>query len=206
MKKKYVTIVLNLFIAVMSYYSWLSMMLGANGALSSQGLGSLKYFTILSNLFSGTVSFIYLIAILRNKVNRELKVWKYYATVAVTLTFVVVMVFLGPLFTYKAMFMGMSFWLHLVLPLMAVGEFVLLNKEEITPRENLLAVLSMVIYGIGYLGNILINGRGQWPQSNDWYGFLLWGWGVGIIIYFVITFVTWLIGFVLRKANKKFSL
>jgi len=102
--------------------------------------------------------------------------------------------------------MGMSFWLHGVLPLLAIGEFVLLNKEDITPRENLLSCLSMVIYGFGYLGNIFINGKGQWPNSNDWYGFLLWGWGIGIVIYIVITIVTWLIGFVLRKANRKFRI
>ena len=57
----------------------------------------------------------------------------------------------------------------------------------------------MVIYGIGYVGNILVHGI----KGNDWYGVLRWGYGIGAIIFAVIVFITWLIGLLLRKLNQK---
>ena len=39
----------------------------------------------------------------------------------------------------------------------------------------LIAVIPMIVYGTFYLGNILLNGRGEWPDTNDWYGFAMWG-------------------------------
>jgi len=58
-----------------------------------------------------------------------------------------------------------------------------------------------LVYGACYLANILINGRGEWPNSNDWYGFMNWGFGVSIVIFAVIVFVSWSVSCLLRWIN-----
>ncbi|MBQ4019085.1 MAG: hypothetical protein II606_00175, partial [Erysipelotrichaceae bacterium] len=106
---------LNIFMAIAVLYAWGSMFLGlSQEALAARGLASLRYFTILSNLLEAIACVVWLI-------NGNEKI-KYIAAVSVSMTFIVVMVFLGPLFGYAAMFYGVSFWLHGVVPLCAIFE------------------------------------------------------------------------------------
>ena len=63
----------------------------------------------------------------------------------------------------------------------------------------------MLAYAVAYLIYNLIMGKGEDPFQYDWYGFLLWGWGVGVCIFAVICFVTFLIGAVLMRMNRKFG-
>ena len=204
MKKINTRILINVSIAIIVPYAWLKMVFSsADGVLVSSGLRSLRYFTILSNLLEGLASVVFLLNMKKEK--HWVNLLKYVASVSVGLTFLVVVVFLGPLFGYLFMFIGVNFWLHLIVPVLAMVEFVIYNREKFTVKDNLIASLPMVVYGIFYLGNIIINGVGEWPNSNDWYGFMSWGLPVGIVIFFVIVAVTYGIGLVLRKLNGKVS-
>lgn len=202
MKKISTRILINVFIAIIVPYAWLRMVFStSDGVLVSTGLRSLKYFTILSNLLEGFASVVFLLNLKNEK--QWVNLLKYVAAVSVGLTFLVVVVFLGPLFGYLFMFIGVNFWLHLIVPVLTMVEFVIYNREKCTVKDNLIASLPMVIYGIFYLGNIIINGVGQWPDTNDWYGFVRWGLPVGILIFFVIIAVTYGIGLFLRKINDR---
>ena len=186
---------LNIFMAIAVLYAWGSMFLGlSQEALAARGLASLRYFTILSNLLEAFACVVWLI-------NGNEKI-KYIAAVSVSVTFIVVMVFLGPLFGYAAMFYGVSFWLHGVVPLCAIFEFLFCNRTKFSQKDSLLAALPMMIYGLFYVGNILINGVGEWPHSNDWYGFMSWGYPIGFAIYFFISLATWAFALFLKKANE----
>ena len=123
------------------------------------------------------------------------------AAAAVGLTFTVVMVFLGPLYGYPMMFTGANFFFHLIIPLVAAAEIIFLSDAAYTARDNLLAVIPTLAYGIVYLLNNCINGIGEWPDTNDWYSFLRWGYPVGIAIFAIACVITWLIGFMMRKCN-----
>ncbi|MBP5745611.1 MAG: hypothetical protein J6W58_04845, partial [Lachnospiraceae bacterium] len=68
-------------------------------------------------------------------------------------------------------------------------------------NKTLFAMIPSFLYGTFYLLNNLINGVGQWPDGNDWYGFLNWGLPVGIVIYISVILVTWLIACLLRALN-----
>ena len=190
---------LNALIAVAVVAEWIIMITGGDGMLSARGIGSLKYFTILSNLLEVFASVFWLASSFKAKSKNNGETLKYAAAASVMLTFTVVMVFLGPMFGYASMFVGPNLWFHLLIPLIAAAEFVLLSEKAMNRRDNILAVLPMLIYGVFYLGNNLINGTGEWPNTNDWYGFMLWGKPAGIAIFFLIILVTYLLGFSLRK-------
>ena len=113
------------------------------------------------------------------------------------------MVFLGPLYGYPEMFVGANLWLHLVVPITAMAEIIFLSDATYTRRDNNLAVIPPLIYGIVYVLNILINGMGEWPNTNDWYLFFYWGYPIGFLIYVVIALVTWLLAFFMRTAQAK---
>ena len=201
--KAVIRILVNLFLAICVLWAWISMIMGQNGMFMSVGLASLKWFTVLSNLLEAAASIAWIC--LHWSHRKAAETFKYIACVSVALTFTTVMAFLGPLFGYGSMFVGVTLWMHLIVPVIAFFEFILMSGERMGRRENLLAVLPMLAYGIFYLANNLISGRGEWPATNDWYGFLTWGFPAGVLIFAVIVLVTYLLGFLIRTGQKKFS-
>lgn len=216
MKKK-IVIALNVLIFAFTLLG-LGIMLYLNGTdgglLSSAGWENLRYFTVLSNLFCGIVAGIYLLLqLFCNKrispapVERSLlsPAWmmtlKLSAAAAVTVTFLVVACFFGPLYGYRYMYLGSNLWFHLIIPLLGMIEFCLLDGT-IPFRMTFLAGTPALVYGCFYLGNILINGKGEWPDTNDWYGFLNWGWGPAFVIFAVIILTSWGTACLLRVINK----
>lgn len=194
----------NLLIAVVSYAAWLTLIfrLVDSGSFADVGLWSLKYFTILSNLLNGTVCLVYALRLRSGRVSAGLQRWKLTGTAAVALTFWVVLLFLGPIFGYSSMYRGANLWMHLLLPLLSMAAYVLLDRGcRIPGRDSLFAALAPLVYALGYVLNILINGLGEGFGTNDWYGFLHWGWGIGFCILGVILLLTWLNALALNAMN-----
>ena len=191
---------INIILVIMVLGSWIAIFVSASGTLMHNGINSLKYFTVLSNLFEGAASVIWLVSTRKNgKASARAELLKYIAAAAVGLTCVTVLVFLGPLYGYPAMFAGGSLYMHLLTPVIAIAEIIFLSDFTYTRKDNRLVMLSPIVYGVFYLGNNLINGIGEWPDTNDWYLFLTWGYPVGILIFVVICAVTWLLGLAMRK-------
>ena len=194
---------INIILVFMVLGSWIAIFVSASGTLMHNGINSLKYFTVLSNLFEGAASVIWLVSTRRNvKASVRAELLKYIAAAAVGLTCVTVLVFLGPLYGYPAMFAGGSLYMHLLTPVIAIAEIIFLSDFTYTRKDNRLVMLSPIVYGVLYLGNNLINGIGEWPDTNDWYLFLTWGYPVGILIFIVICAVTWLLGLAMRKLHQ----
>ncbi len=212
--KRTISILLNLLIFALSLLSWGAMVFAITdgGMLSMPGWRSLRFFTVLSNLFNAGVCLSYAIGRIRGQIFPRLQVWKLMGTAAVGLTFLTVMGFLGPVYGYGGMFLGGNLWLHLLLPVASIFGYLLLDSDTPLPfRKTLWAMAPMLVYAVYYLGNILIQGVGEWPDRHDFYGFLLWGWGPGIIITLALLLVTWLLAVLLwrfgrsRKTKKDFS-
>jgi len=203
---------INIFLVIAVAGSWFSIFFSASGTLMHNGINSLKYFTVLSNLLEGAASIVWLVSARKSGnanthdgggASIQAERLKYIAAAAVGLTCAVVLTFLGPLYGYPAMFAGGSLFMHLLTPLIAIAEIIFLSDVEYTRKDNRLVMLSPIIYGVFYLGNNLINGIGDWPDTNDWYLFLAWGYPVGILIFAVICVVTWLLGLMMRKLHRK---
>ena len=200
--KRICRIVLNVFTMIMPFAAWIMMFKGGPGVLSSRGFYSLKYFTVLSNLFEGSASLLWLLGLMlhvSDRTRHRAEVLKFTSGLCVFLTFATVMLFLGPLFGYASMFTGANFWLHLVVPLAAIAEMLLLMDERFSSKENAAAIIPIVIYGTCYLANILVNGTKDEAGWNDFYGFCTWGVPVGVLIFAGICAVVYMAGSAVRK-------
>lgn len=175
-----------------------------NAMLTSVGIENLKYYTVLSNIFCGIVAVIYIIFACFNKETAVLVPFKLASVCAVTVTFSVVAFFFGPLYGYLNLYRGYNLYFHLLEPVTAIAEFVIIRRGTIPFRHAVLAGIPTLLYGAFYLGNLLINGiGGPWPDTNDFYGFVNWGYPVGILIFAVITLVSFVLGLIFRAINNK---
>ena len=193
---------INAVVAFLVFFNWGRMtFFPPVGALNTTGLANLKFYTVLSNLLEGAACAVWLLALRFPRLRRAAAALKFTGGVGVTVTFTVVMAFLGPLFGYPFMFMGANLYYHLIVPLLAIAELILLDRQRHRPRHILWGTLTVVAYGSVYLLNILFNGVGQWPDTNDWYGFVTGGIPVGVGIFAVLCGAAALIGLALRQAN-----
>ena len=202
MKKK--EVVLDLIIAILVFWTWGRMMFKTSDtALTATGIRSLKYFTVQSNLLVG-ISCLINILYRNGKKPNWLQWLNVISLVGILVTFFTVIFFLGPVFGYQIMYMGVSFWFHLVIPVMYFIVYMFVyDKETIEDKYNYLVLLPVGLYGIFYVGNILINGIGEWPKSNDWYGFMMWGYPGLVAIFAVILCACLFMGKVVRKLKKR---
>ena len=207
MGRERIRLYVNILLAVLVFGSWLGMFFFGTGSLVQNGFGSLRYFTLLSNLFVGFVAIAWLVNSGKGKggdgrASVRVERLKYIAAASVGLTFATVLFFLGPIYGYPEMFKGFNLPLHLIIPVIAILEVIFLTDTPFTRRDNRLVIIPPLMYGICYLVNILVNGIGEWPDTNDWYFFFHWGYPVGVLIYVILTAVTWSIGFAMRKLQR----
>ena len=202
---KRIIIIDSLIVICVAYGTWLMLTRGDDGTgLISSGLENLKYYTVLSNLFCGIVAIAELVAYVSRKSKFDFTMLKFMAATVTGLTAVIIAAFLQPTYPDLNMYQGSNLWFHLIVPVIAVAECVFTSDvaSMLTFGRTMLTMIPSAVYGLFYALNILIRGVGTWPDTNDWYGFLNWGWSIGIIIFLVIIIVTWLVSLALWLMNK----
>lgn len=199
MKKK-IRFSANVLIAILVFIGWMLTLIKPDPILAITGFENLKFFTVLSNLFEGLVSILWFITFTatKGKTVHWLEVLKYIAAVSVFVTFTVVLVFLVPLYGILGMYKNANLFFHLIVPIAAFLEAVILSESDFTWIENLLVMIPPVAYGVGYLVNILVNGVGLGSSTNDFYMFLHWGYPVGILIFACIAGISFVLGLAIR--------
>jgi len=193
--RKAVSKCLDLLIGGLALWVWLSSAFGAgrHGAFSVEGLQSLRYFTVLSNLLQGGVC---LACLCGARVRR----WKYIAAVSVALTFFVVLLLLGPAYGYDTMYVGANFWFHLILPILSMVNFLVVDREgTFSLRDSLLTLIPMLAYSLFYVGNLLVNG----VRDNDWYGFAKHGPQSAAAAFLIILGLNWIVALLMRLPRRK---
>ena len=197
-----ISIALNILIAVFTICGTYAMLTNdkSGTGLTASGIENLKFFTVLSNELCGIIAILWLVFRI---INRKFPILpKLMAAAAVGLTFIIIAAFLAPMYPEMNMYEGGNFWFHLIVPLTGMAEFIMLKTDEKIPfRYAVISALPALIYGICYLVNILINGIGEWPDTNDWYGFLNWGLPVGMVIFAAIVLMDFGMAAVLRALN-----
>ena len=168
------------------------------GWSAARGLAALRFFTVLSNLFSGFTSLLMAFALF-GQVPRWLWLLKYVSTHTVTVTLLTVLVFLGPSLGYREMFRGRDLYLHLIGPLLAVLSFCFLERfYPLSFAASLLGLLPVAAYGLFYLYRVVLC-----PEKKRWedfYGFNKTGkWPISFALMFLGAFAICLLLRLLTK-------
>ena len=201
MKQKMVR-VFNCLIVLFTLVGVIVMLAGnadKGGLLTTDGWENLRYFTVLSNLLCGIVAVVWLLV--PDKSSVAMMTLKLVSATGVTLTFLMIAAFFGPLYGWSNLYHGSNLEFHLITPLIAMIEICML-EGEIPFRAAVYSGIPALVYGAVYLGNILVFGVGEWPDTNDWYGFMNWGLGVAIIIFGGVVLTSFGIACLLRKINR----
>ena len=182
----------------------------ADEHLAADGWGSIKYFTVQSNLVYGLYAGIFAAAELvygsAEALPDVLYILKYALTVGVTLTMLTVVLYLAPVVekSYPPLFKGANLYFHLLVPLLAVISFCFFEKTgAISVPLVFLGAVHFALYGIFYTINALTHIEGgKVPLKYDWYGFLINGVSKAPIAVVIITAATLAICFGLWFLNR----
>lgn len=150
------------------------------------GLHSLQFFTTLSNLLCAAGALCVLLAGRGSGLPYWVWLLKYLGTVALTVTLLTVVFFLGPTLGYSELVSGAGFYLHLAGPLLAILSFCFLERYyTFSFPVSLLGLLPVCIYGTFYMIQVII--RRKW---EDFYGYNKTGkWPISFVAMVIGTFL-----------------
>lgn len=185
------------------------------GWFSFVGWENLRYYTTLSNVFCALAAGVTLFFNVRNVIEDRfdfpvfVTLLKYSATAAITLTFLTVVLFLSPMIaisgkSYFTLFMGNSFFMHFLTPVLAILCFLLFERAGFLKfRHTFFAVLPPVVYSVVYFSCVLL--FKCWP---DFYNFTLGGtyWAIPLVIFgmYLLTYgIAVLLYFLHKKQFRK---
>lgn len=219
MKKNKISFVINIFIIIFTLIATIMMftgfkfMHGTEPILEVSKLGMFKFFTVDSNLLMAISSLVYLIELKRssndkNIVSEKCSILKLMATTAVSLTFLVVFLYLGPISKdgVISLLQNSNLFFHLLIPLLSIITFVFFEKNTFQFKNIIYGILPTFLYGIFYLINILIHAsNGSVSPFYDWYYFVQGGlWQIAIVGPIMFLF-SYFISVILWKFNKLLS-
>ena len=179
-----------------------------SGALASKGFTVFKYFTFQSNIFMGAVAFIYGYyqwLILRKKIDKiphVLGVFNHIAVTAVGLTFIVVIVVLGPGYGYDKMYNNANLFFHALVPVVAIINYLFFEKEaKIRFIETLYAMVPCILYGIVYF-IVVVSQNAYGNLAIDFYNFGKDGPFIGALYFLAIIAISYIFGLFLYYINQ----
>lgn len=179
--------------------------------LATPGVSVFKYYTVDSNVFVGLASLVLIVYeyLYLNKKVKEIPncvyLIKYVGTVAVTLTFLVTLLYLSPLYGKDFLFLyqNSNFFFHLVIPILSFGSFVLFEKTDLNFKYTLGGISTTLVYGVYYAINIVMHQtNGIVISEYDWYGFAKGGIISIFIVFPIMTIFAFIISFIILRLNK----
>lgn len=213
-----IALILNIIIVIFVVMASIMMFIGYKFmpgeeiVLESSKIGMFKFFTVDSNILMGIISFIFIIydiKLLNGKIKeipKSIYIWKLMATTGVTLTFLVVFSYLGPLAgsMYK-MIMNSNLFFHLIVPVLSMTTFILFEKNnKLSFKYSFFGLIPVIIYGLLYLINVLMHmENGVVSPIYDFYWFVQNGVWTTIIVIPIMIIIAYTISFVLWKLNNK---
>lgn len=217
-KKNIILLVINLFIFTATTIITINGVFnGASDGQLGSSIKGIRYFmpfTIDSNVLLGLCSLVLSIFLIKNLIKKDTVIpnWVlllfYAGVVSTTLTILTVIFFLTPTISISSgfdraitLYMKDMFFLHVLDPILGIIVFInVKSDEDYNLKDNFISIIPMFLYSIWYMINVL---TGKW---DDFYGFTFGGKYMVIpIVLIAMYLVTFLIGFILRKLNKKFK-
>ena len=218
-KKLKMSLIFNILIVLCTIFAFVirvtgwSFMQGYEIILNETTWGVFKFFTVDSNLLMAIIAFIFVIFeihILCGKskdIPRNMYLVKLMGTASVSLTFLVVFLYLSWIVQggVHTMIMNSNLFLHLITPVLSIITFVCFeNTSKLKFSDTFLGLVPMALYGIFYLGNVISHiEHGKVSLKYDWYCFLQKGTWTMIIVIPLIFILTYISSYLLWKFNKK---
>lgn len=162
----------------------------------SSGLKAFRYFTVLSNAFSGLAALAMLVSQLKGGPSPAALLFKHLGTVSVTVTLLTVLFFLGPTQGWRTQLTGRNLFMHLIGPLLAIVSYCCLEKRPMGFGTALLGVVPVLAYGLVYLYKVVF--APEAARWEDFYGFNRGGrwpvmFGAMVLGAAIVSLVLWLI-------------
>ncbi len=131
------------------------------------GIATLRYYTVLSNIFALAVSVLYVSFSLRTKGNIPVFITflRYAAAVCLTLTFLVVTFIFIPMAGTSVLFEGVNLFQHLLCPVISFVSFMFFeNRSKLSKRHIFLSLIPTFTYAaVIIILNILRVVSGPYP-------------------------------------------
>ena len=216
-KKDYIYSILLYLIIVIS-----TIAIVCNGLINGAGEGQvgsyfigMRYFipfTTDSNILCALSSIIMIVFCIKglmgkkNSIPKWATIFKLTGSVSLALTFIVVLIFLGPIQvlsgrSYLLLFVGEMFFLHLLNPIIAAYSFVFIERDnKLDKKANIIALIPTIIYSIVYLMMVCV-----FKKWADFYSFTLGGryYFIPIVIIVIYATVYYVAKLFINKHNKK---
>lgn len=213
MKKK-LSLITNIIIIILTIFATIIMFTGikithgVEPILETTKLGVFKFFTVDSNILMGVMSLLFVILQIKNKeITKNMYKLKLMATTAVTLTFIVVFTYLGPISEYgiKSLLQNSNIFFHLVIPVLSIICFIIFEKtDKLSIKDTLYGIIPTIIYALIYSVNVIIHIENHKVSPiYDWYWFAQNGIPATIIIALIILIISYIISLILWKLNKR---
>ena len=206
MKKK--SLILNIIIVLLTIFASIIMFTsGAEPLLETSKIGMFKFFTVDSNIFMGLISLLFIIKTLKNKeITKNMYILKLMSTTSVTLTFLVVFLYLGPISKdgIKSMLQNSNLFFHLIIPVLSIITFIKYEKSNLNLKDTIYGITPTIIYALFYTTNVLIHTQnGKVSPIYDWYWFVQNGVKQAIIVLPLIILITYAIRLTIYKLNRR---
>ena len=202
-----ISFIINIIIFLLVLAGTIVMMTVGSGALATNSLSVFKYFTFQSNIYMGIVALIYayyqflIIKKKKEKISHVLAIFNRVGVTAVTLTFLVVIAFLAPGYGYDKMYNNANLFFHLLVPVLAIINFVVFTKNEKCHfAHTLYPIIPCVLYGIVYL-IVVVSLNAYGDLKIDFYNFGKDGPLMGVLNFLIIISFSYIIGVVLYLSS-----
>lgn len=213
MKKKCaltINIIIVLFTILASFlmFTGIKITHGAEPLLETTKIGMFKFFTVDSNLFMGIIALLFTIKQIKNEeISKNLYKLKLMSTTAVTLTFIVVFTYLGPISKdgIKSMLQNSNLFFHLLIPVLSIINFTIFeNTKKLTIKDTLYGLMPTAIYGSIYTINLIIHIENKTISPiYDWYWFAQNGITISIMTALILFIITYITSLILWKLNRR---
>lgn len=198
MNKRKISIILNIILVILE-------LIGIFIVFKLSGLSSIVYYTLDSNILSLISSIIYLSFIINNKkVPKIVSLLKYISVVCLTITFLVVVLILAPMYEfnyYWLLIKDASFFVHLSCPITALVSFLFFEKHDLKDKfDKYRGFYFTILYALIIVPlNILSIVEGPYPflyvKKNSLFVSIIWA--------FVILGFSFLISYIVLKLKNK---
>ena len=215
MDKYKISLILNIIIVIMVIGASIMMFTGfrfmpGKIILESNKLGMFKFFTVDSNLFMGIISLLFAIFEIRllrgniDEIPRYMYILKLMAATGVTLTFIVVFSYLGPLVgNIYLMILNSNLFFHLLVPVFSMITFIFFEKNnKMSFKHSFYGIIPVIMYGLYYLINVLIHmNNGIVSPVYDFYYFVQNGVWTAVVVVPVMFIISHIISLILWRFN-----